>query len=56
MFIYTKNEQVEKALEAEKCQRVGMRNDGFKVYALSPTSKFNFANQKDTYMSKKIIL
>lgn len=54
MFIYTKNKRVIKQLEADGCTLIQTRSDGMRVYALSPTSGFNFEEQKDTYLSKQL--
>lgn len=50
-FIYTKNEDVIKRLEAEGCKFIQKRNDGVFVYIILPSSTFKFSNEKDTWIT-----
>lgn len=54
MFVYTKNKKVIKQLEADGCAFIQKRSDGVSVYALSPTSTFTFAKQKDTWLGNSL--
>ena len=46
MFVYTKNRHVIKELQAEGCKLINKRADGVVIYALPPSSKFKFKEQK----------
>lgn len=54
MFVYTKNMQVIEALEKDGNKFIKKGDDDTFVYALSPTSKFQFDDQKETYISNKL--
>mgnify|MGYP007004245871 CR=1 FL=1 len=54
MFIYTKNKEVIALLEKNNEKLLKKRDDDVCVYVLSPTFKFNFVNQKDTWVSNKM--
>lgn len=54
MFVYTKNKNTIKRLEADGCKLIQKKQDGVHVYALSPTSTLNFEKEKNTWLSPKL--
>lgn len=56
MFIYTKDEQTIKRLNAENYKLLKVRDDGVYVYVLSPDSNFTFNSQSNTWLSKSLTL
>lgn len=56
MFVYTKNEDVIKMLENDGCKLIKVQDNGIRIYALSPTSKFSFSEQVDTKIMNTLTL
>lgn len=55
MFVYTKNEKVIALLEKNNEKLLKKREDDVYIYVLSPTFKFDFTDQKDTWLSNKMV-